>query len=314
MDQQNPKRSLWRWLRLAAFVAVVVSVSAVWKVREVSASLSERSLAIGRQLESWRDPVAGTSTIRLNGQRVAITSVSTDDAVGPVLDRFTRMCARKSGGITEQIQALVAHGGDVPEHVSSRFGVFRTEKDANEGAAACFARDGEGGMAELAERAATLAETGDLAALGQLRYVFARRREGSSTTHVLTVVSDGALPLEVMFPAQGDAPGDDVVSGVRPARARRLISAELEGTAQRAVFYEAEVRPEVALRAYDEALPVRGFLRGQLEPAGADMPAPTRVYFKQDEILLLIASHAGKASSHLSAYRLKNGGFARMPL
>lgn len=302
------------WLRLALYFAVIVALSGWWMARQVSAELSERALSIGRTVESWRDPAAGTSTIRLNGARLTITSVSSEDEVTPILDRFTRMCARNSGGIHEELHSLIARGAKIPEHVADRFGVFRAQHGERQGTAACFAREADGGMSNLLARVEKLVETGDLAALGQLRYVFAHRREGSSTTHVLTVISHEAMAIEQIFPAQGDAPGSDLVPGVRPERSRRLISAELEGTHQHAAIYEAEVSAEVALEAYDRALPVRGYARGDLTPVLDQMPAPTRVYFKPDETLLIFAKDRGQHHSQVSAFRLANGGYVSAPM
>jgi hypothetical protein len=296
-------------LRLALYLSVVVALSAWWKVRQVSAELSERALSIGRAMESWRDPAAGTSTIRLNGARVSITSVSSDDEVAAILDRFTRMCARNSGGMHEELHEMIARGARIPEHVADRFGVFRTEDGERQGTAACFARGAEGGMSGLLDRVSKLVDTGDLAALGQLRYVFAHRREGSNSTHVLTLISQESLPIEEIFPADGDVSGADLVPDVRPEHARRLVSAELEGTSQRAVFYEAHVAADSALQSYDEALPARGYQRGDLSPVIDHMPAPTRVYIKPDETLLIVAQDHGEQTSRVFAFRLSNGGF-----
>lgn len=298
-------------LRLGLYLTVVVGISAWWMVREVSAELSERALSIGRTVESWRDPAAGTSTIRLNGARISITSVSSDDQVSAILDRFVHMCARNSGGMREEIHALIARGAQIPEHVAEQFGVFRTQNEQREGTAACFARDAAGGMSGLLDRVTKLAETGDLAALGQLRYVFAHRREGASTTHVLTLVSHDALPIEQIFPDSGDVAGPDLVPGVRPERARRVVSAELEGTSQRAVIYEAQTSADAALRAYDHALPARGYQRGDLSLVSDQMPAPTRVFIKPDETLLIMAKDHGDQNSQVTAFRLSNGGFVQ---
>jgi hypothetical protein len=305
------KRRGMAWLRLALYFAVIVGLSAWWKVRQVSAALSERALSIGRTVESWRDPAAGTSTIRLNGARITITSVSSDDGVAAILDRFTRMCARNSGGMHEELHALIARGAKIPEHVADRFGVFRTQDGERQGTAACFARDADGGMSDLLDRVSKLADTGDLAALGQLRYVFAHRREGSSSTHVLTLISHESLLIEQIFPASGDVSGPDLVPGVRPEQARRLISAELEGTSQRAVIYEAHVSAAAALEAYDAALPARGYQRGDLSLVVDSMPALARVYFTPDETLLILAEDLSAQNSQVSAFRLSNGGFVR---
>jgi len=297
--------------RLALYLSVVVGLSAWWMAREVSAELSERALSIGRTIESWRDPAAGTSTIRLNGARITLTSVSSDDGVVTILDRFTGMCARNSGGMHEELHAMIARGAQIPEHVAEHFGVFRAQDGERQGTAACFARDADGGMSALLERVSRLAETGDLAALGQLRYVFAHRRKGASTTHVLTLISHDSLPIEQIFPASGDVRGPDLVQDVRPDQARRLVSAELEGTSQRAVFYEAQVDAEAALQSYDEALPARGYQRGDLSLVVDSLPAATRVYIKPDETLLIIAQHRGPQHSQVFAFRLSNGGFVR---
>jgi hypothetical protein len=305
------KRRGMAWLRLALYCTVIVALSAWWKVRQVSAELSERALSIGRTMESWRDPAAGTSTIRLNGARITITSVSSDDSVADILDRFTRMCARNSGGMHEELHALIARGAQIPEHVADRFGVFRTQDGERQGTAACFARDADDGMSDLLERVSKLADTGDLATLGQLRYVFAHRREGSSTTHVLTLISQESLPIEQVFPASGDVLGPDLVPGVRPEQARRVISAELEGTTQRAVIYEARVSADAALAAYDTELPARGYQRGDLSLVVDQLPAPTRVYFKPDETLLILAEDLSHQTSQVSAFRLSNGGYVR---
>lgn len=301
-------------LRLGLYLSVIVALSAWWKVRQVSAELSERALSIGRTMESWRDPAAGTSTIRLNGTRVSITSVSSDDGVVAILDRFTRMCARNSGGMHEELHTMIARGAQIPEHVADRFGVFRAQDGERQGTAACFARDADGGMSALLDRISKLVETGDLAALGQLRYVFAHRRAGSNSTHVLTLISHESLPIEKIFPASGDVSGADLVPDVRPEHARRLVSAELEGTTQRAVFYETHVNAGRALQSYDEALPARGYQRGDLSPVVDHMPAPTRVYIKPDETLLIIAQDRAEQTSQVFAFRLPNGGFvpARM--
>ncbi|MET0387045.1 MAG: hypothetical protein ABW321_13850 [Polyangiales bacterium] len=309
-----PEKRIVKIARLALFLTLVTLLSAWWKIRTVSAEIDERSLEIGRrisQLDSAYDPEKGTSTIRMNGQRLAITSVSSDDAISAILDRFSDMCAKHAGGMTEYIAELNAKGAKVPDHVAKRFGVLRAQAEEREGTAACFANDSAGGVFELLERAEQAVSTGDFSALGQLRYVYAHKNPNSPTTHVLTVLSLGALPVEEMFPDDGDAPGDDLVPGLRPPSARRVLAAELEGTQQRAVAYEAKVSAEVALRAYDSGLPARGFTKGDLSIIGEDLPVPARVFFTPRETLLVMAQDQGDGLSHVFAYRLANGGFVQ---
>jgi hypothetical protein len=301
-----------RYLRLALFCSCVVTVCVWYEVQRVSAELSERTLSIGRKIASARDPAAGTSVITVNGTKLVLTSVSSDDGVGAVLDRFSAMCSRDSGGMREEVEALIARGADIPAHVADAFGVFRAQTGEREGTAACFAREGAGGIADLLERIEALLESGDLAAFGQLRYVFAHKRDAATPTHVLTVMSSDALPLEKIFPSEGDAPGEDLLPGVRPTAARRIVSAVLQGSAQGVSIYDVKGAATAALQPYDAALPALGYARGDLSDVHDKLPAHVRVFFKADETLLVVGEDLGDSRSHVSAFRLANGGFASM--
>lgn len=302
-----PER-FWAWLRLSGFLLALTAIGGVWQVRRVSAELSEHTLQIGRQLESWKDPQAGTTTLELNGQRLSITSVSSEASIETILDRFTSLCSQSSGGVTEQLEEL---GERVPEVLrSGKFGVFRTQTE-HEGTAACFAREGEGGFEGLFERIEQLVDTGDFAALGQLRYVFARQREGSSLTHVVTVSSLSSLPLVEMFPQDGDAPGRDVL-GARPLRSRRLLSAALDGSKQAGSFYDCDAPAPEALRSLDAPLRAQGFVVDDLAVVADRLPIPARVYVKSNDIVMAMAEPQPGGQSRVSTFRLANGGFVRL--
>ncbi|MET0387051.1 MAG: hypothetical protein ABW321_13880, partial [Polyangiales bacterium] len=298
-----------RWLRLGALFLVLAVGSTCWLLHRASANASERALAAGRQLEQFRDLANGMSTLRVNGQRVTLSSMSSEQSVGDVLDRFGALCSRDSGGIDAELQQLVAAGKRLPSGLDpKRFGILRSEPSAREGVSACFAREGSAGLSDFAARLMRTVETGDFGEMGQLRYVFARRREGATSTHVITVWSQGAIPLAEMFPATGDAPGRDLFDGARPAGSRRVVAAELEGSDHQVAIYETQHVAEAALAGFAGPLLAHGFEAGDLSQVETINAIPTRVYLRPDATVLLLADERADGTT-VSAFRLHNGGY-----
>ena len=146
-------RALWAWLRLGAFSSVVLGCSAWWKVRQVSADVSELSSTLGRRLDKLQRAADGTTTLRLNGQRFTLTTLATDASVADVLERFSRSCARQSGGLLEELRELEDKGIALPPEAASSLGVLRLHRSADDASAGCFARAGRGGDRDVLERA-----------------------------------------------------------------------------------------------------------------------------------------------------------------
>jgi len=303
-----------RWLRLGAYVAVLCGLSTWWMIHRAAAEFHERSLEVGHELAKLKDLMAGTTTMEFNGERLTLTSASTDHDIGTVLDRFSAACARESGGLTDALQEMVARGAQLPDELRPETaGILRSQKGESEGAAACFARPGRGGVQDLVARVLKVAETGEFGALGQLRYVFARRREGARSTHVISVSAHGPLSLERMFPEHGDVPGSDLFEGARPVGARRLISARVEGSKQHAAIYQSPQPPEQALGGFDAPLRAQGFATADVAPLATLSAVPTRVYVKADDMVLVVAEPDPRdGQTSISAFRLLNGGFAMM--
>lgn len=310
VERHNPMR----WLRVFAFAGVVIALSAWWKVREVKAHFSELSASVGEQLLKLQKVAAGTSTLTLNGQRVSLTTLTTEASLEQVLERFNESCMQSSGGLVEELREMEQLGAKVPDTLPrDSLGVLRIDKSEDETTAACFARPGRGGVRELWERISHFADSGDLAEFGQLRAVFVHHYERKGITHVLAFTSLGKIPLSEMFPEQGDAPGTDLLGDVRPAHARRLISAQLEDTHHETTLYEAEGDPDSALDTFDAPLRARGFSLGDLSGAQGMNPVPTRVYFKHDDAVVVLASpQEDEHKSLVATFRLANGGFVSL--
>jgi hypothetical protein len=296
-----------RWLRLCLFGSCIVAASVWWTVRQAAADFSERSLSLGRQLDTMSELAEGATTIELNGERMLVTSLTRATPVKDLLDKFASLCGRDSGGVAEQSEELLAKGAHVPALLQrGAFGVFRSELDTFDGTAACFARAQGGGLTETIARIEKVLDTGDFAALGQLRYIFARRT-ADEQTHVITVSSLGRLRLHRMF-SEGDAPGEDIIEGVRPSASRRLLSVKVEGSAIQTAMYESELPPIEALEAYDAPMRKRGFLPGDLSAVAYSLVAETRVFMRQDQMVLVMANQL-RGKTAVSAFRLPGGGF-----
>lgn len=304
----NRFRSL---LRLSVFIGCLCALSSWWWVHRVSAHAEERAMQMGQELAKLRDLIAGTTALTLNGQPVTLSSASSDHSVTTVLDRFTASCAKDSGGMKEELAQMIEQGARFPKEVSpDTFGVLRTQNEDAKGTAACFANPGKEGVKGMIARVTKLAETGKLGAMGELRYVFANRKEGAEQTHVITVQASGDLALEQMFPESGDAPGEDLFPDARPARSRRLISAKLATGKHHAAIYESRDSPEAALSGFEAPLQKLGFTKADLRMADGVSPVPTRVYLKDDDIVLLLVDER-EGASYVAAYRLPYGGFVR---
>jgi hypothetical protein len=297
-------------LRLATFVVVVLGASALWVAQRASAELGARALFVGRELAPIAEHAGeGSTALRLNGQAFALHSASTELSVGAVLDRFERLCARDSGGTAAELAALAADG-KLPEGLMvERFGVLRSESE-REGNAACFARE-RGGLAALYDAAVKLGETGDSSGFGQLRYLFVRDSSRSGTRHIVTVTSDGPLRLLDMLPGAGDAPGSDLVAGVRPPDAERSLSAE--GGGYGLVAYESKRAALDALAGYGAGLLAQGYERLALPavptPLAAEEPV-THVYARgNDRLILFAAEREDEAGSLVSGMRIVRPGY-----
>jgi hypothetical protein len=263
---------------------------------------------MGHELEKLRDIIAGTTTLTLNGQRVTLSAVSTEQNVTTVLDKFMASCSQASGGIKEELVQMIEKGARFPKEVSpDTFGVLRSQDEDKEGTAACFARYDQGGVKGMLERVTKLAETGNLGAMGDLRYVFARHREGSHT-QVIAVQASGDIGLEKMFPESGDAPGEDLFANARPANSRRLISAKVEGGKHHAAIYETHAPADEALADFEAPLEAEGFVQADLRLTHDVSAVPTRVYLKHDDIVLLLVDERGDSNA-VAAYRLPYGGY-----
>jgi len=214
-------------LRVLCFVVLAQLGALVLSLRAAEARASEAMLSVGSELMRLDTPTPGRArTLFLNGAQIHLRTATTTDDVRSVLDRFQSVCRKRAGidmprAVSTKLEAASPHS-----RPAMLDGVIRAET-TDQGAVGCVDTGKPLTLAAVVERLEAFARTGDLASVGELRYVFARRVDGK--TNVLMLWSEGQMPLVEMFPATGDAPGQDSADIPRPPGARRLLSASESG-------------------------------------------------------------------------------------
>jgi len=124
-------------------------------------------------------------------------------------------------------------------------GTYRYETD-KAGVIACIDTGGKLLLDDLTARLRQFTKTGNLASLGQLRYVSFRRSVKGTT--ILALWTEGSASVLDMFPVHGDAPGVDPRDFPRPGNVRRLLSANEQGQPYAVTVYESETMSVEQLR------------------------------------------------------------------
>lgn len=263
--RRQPGESRLGWLkdrttRTARVVALVVSFAAISFVltyRYARAQVDESLIGLGSELMRY-DGAWQTSekhTIELNGAQLYMQSGLTDDAPSEVLDHFQSRCEMRDMNLGAE---LAAHGiVDAPE--DAEHPTLRAD-DGQTGYVACLDSGGvDLTLAMLMQRLELYAANGDLAQLGDLRYVFVRP-DGNGGAHFVNVWTEGKFEMFKMFPERGDAPGFDVAGIVRPPGSKRILSAREQGKRYEMAMYTGTYMTGDALETfYQEELPEAGW-------------------------------------------------------
>ena len=146
--------------------------------------------------------------------------------------------------------------------------------------------------AEIVSRLQRFAETGDLAAIGRLRYVYARET-GPGQSHVVAAWTEGSFDVGALLPPKlgGDTPGSDSRVVPRPADAVRLLTADVEGVPYAVRLYDAAGAPEAFMAGYEASLLDNGWskVEGSSDPRA-------RSYVRGPIDLMVVAGDHGARS------------------
>ncbi len=288
-DPQTPRE--WRikkLARLAVYCGAVSAALGLVAARSVYGDVKTSALSVGHELGKLSDVGTGRP-LRINGEPIFVASTTEDLPLVTVLDRAEAGCSGSSVGVAAEIDAL-------PEAIKKQIpagtrasGVLRDQR-GDRGVVACLVReDGRvsTGMKETVARLSAMVSTGDLAQVGELRYVFAETTD-SGRTHVVAAWTAGPFNLYAMLPEHGrDAPGSDPQGSPRPPRAQRILSADVEGVPYGVHLYDSAATPAEVVALYDAEMPARGWERSVTEAAGGQ---DQRAYARPGADLLVITS------------------------
>jgi hypothetical protein len=261
---------------LASMVGLIVVVV----IGKFTRAHAERALLdVGANMLRYADAIVEDRprAIEFNGTQLWLAAGVTDRPVDDVLGFFTDRC-RPGGDLADDLAALEkdpsraddAAAGDEPAPLG---GALRGGDDQS-GFVACL--DGTTLSAtELVERARAFSASGDLGVLGAIRYVYAERRDGK--THYVAFWHEGRLVISEIFPAAGDAPGQDSPVAERPPGSRRLLSMHESGRPYATTIYSGSSLGVAELEA---------FYREQLAGGGWELVDSPRRRQRPDEAAL----------------------------
>ncbi len=297
-------RAVIPWVRLAAFLTAVSALILVVGLRRVRADILEAGLVFGDALDGLGDVLPKPYIVRFNGQQAFVAAVTLDEAPGVALDRMEGLCRAHDGGLLDAIAVAASKAGFVPPTMAVAApvpGLLRKET-ARGGFVGCLGQDHHLGFAEVSERLGRVANDGNLAHLGHLRFASVRRT-ASGRTHLVVVWTSGSLIPREAFPANADAPGTDVAGVGKPDGSRRVLAASIDGAPYGVRVYAAhELNPDACFAQFEAKLVSGGFVRDALEnTTGA------RSYRRGAEELVVHAEASRDGSAILSVVSMGQG-------
>ena len=292
-------------LRASAYFAALGVGAGVFSVRAARGEVAERSMAIGRQMEKLAEATDhDLNQITIDGQSMWVGSSASKDSPKNILDRYEAYCtenAAQPGASWRDLADKTEAATTIP---LLRTGVLRGGDD-KEGSVLCFTHTNES-KPTIKEALYSLAKTGDLGALGSVRYVYAHRTERGNTV-VLTAWTDERFDLLALTPTEGkDVPGAELPEIPRPPNADRILATRVEGTPFGINAYRGKGAPGAVVAFYDDAMQKKGWFALDPELAEKDDESvkpheTTARLYEKDGVVLTIASRLddGATFTHL---------------
>lgn len=309
-------------LRVAAFLAAANLSFSALMLPQARAAAEEAAKKNGLALLEQIGPtlVGPPEVALINGQRMSLASKLTPLGVEQVIERFGQHCREHSAGLASEIAALPKGARaleQLPAELRDPARWLSSETIASDhkvGQIACIARrDSGGGLKGLVDRIVAFTETGDLAEIGDARYVVARRDEASGQTHVLAMWTEGKFNIPEMFSNSGDAPGTDSGAVPRPPDARRVLSAEMAHRSYAIRMYDTKRSNDEVLSYYEQQLEPKGFLVHPLPHASAelDLNDHVRAFSKDGVAVIVVTTQTPAEQTGVSIIELGSMGFSK---
>ncbi len=240
-------------------VAAVAVPAAAHAAGERRANLrAQREMAAMTSVVGQVTLTAGSERrVTLNGAPLFFRKTSERGTLDAVMARVAKECASGTEASAFGLSKSLDDGANKPIELQR---VFSQESEGGARASLCIFAHSTGAHAPNEE-------------LHRVRYTLAHARDDGSIA-VTTVVNASSTPLNELFPAEGDAPGSDLVGVARPEQSRRTMTAIIGGEAgadppEHAVrVYESTLALEPAVASYDRQMSALGYLTtGSLEDA-----------------------------------------------
>jgi hypothetical protein len=276
--------------RACGYLSVTAIVFSAWSVKSARAEMKEQTVTLGRQMiELARASNHSVTPITFNGQKMYLASSVSEDSPKTILDRYEAHCKANPGQPAAGWKDVEKQAGGKVENapVVATTGLMRAGDDV-EGTVVCFVR-GEETKPTAAEAFKAFAETGELGALGKLRYAYAKKTRTGHTL-LLTAWTEEKFNLVEMMPEEGkDAPGQDFPELPRVPNGNRALSAYADGMPYGLNIYKTTDAPSKVLAYYDSEMVLRGFRGFDPEMDEVKDGGLGRTYVK-DGVVLTVAT------------------------
>jgi hypothetical protein len=267
-----------------------------FQLRSAHAEMKNRTVELGRQMYQLANASQhDVNKLSLNGQPMWVGSSTSNDTVDNVLARYQADCKKNAAQPIENWRELARNeSAQKAEKSAMPDGVMRAG-NSNEGVVVCFTK-GDESKPTLKEAFSTFAETGELGALGNLRYVYVKKSERGNTI-VLNAWTDNKFNLADLAPPEGtEARGSDFAEIPRPEGSLRIFSAQVEGTPFGVNVYRSKQGPENVVAFFDQDMGKRGWIA--LDPeidkhgdeGAAKTQAKARLYERKGVVLTLASN------------------------
>ena len=273
-------------LRLTAYLLFLGLAASGFSVYRARAQLSESLMNLGADMLRYEgaEHQQAPRTLVLNGQPIHVATGHTRHPIDQVLDYYETRCNEHDGRLGEQLEAALERTSNFTTVNTKLLDATLRQEDDEHGFVACVdSGEGELSIPSFVERMQAFMQSMDLSDVGNLRYVYAQQNEDATT--FITVWVEGSLDLGAMFPAAGDAPGEDLVNVPRPVRSRRIFSTQEWGKDKKILMYETD-EPRASVEAfYKREMPALHWLHVQLTEEDAEQ-IPFPVELTNDDLMV----------------------------
>ncbi len=282
-------------VRVFAYFSVIGIGASFCSLRSAHAEVRNNTITVGRQMaELARGTQSEVNRLSINGQSMYVGSALAEGSVKDVLDRYEAHCRANPGEPASSWKELANKpGGEkLKDTAFGSDGVMRTEQ-GDEGTVVCFTR-GEDTKPTALEAMKAFAATGELGALGKLRYVYTKKTDKGNTL-VLTAWTESKFNLAELTPEEGkDVAGRDFDHAPRFPGSTRVLATQLEGTPYGINVYKTGAKVGEVLGWYDGEMKKRGWFgfdpTDLLAESDDDKKGLGRLYEK-DGVVLTVGAH-----------------------